>query len=491
MTTAVIWFRRDLRLSDNPALLAGLAGVDNVIPVYIHQSPINQSWPIGSASRWWLHHSLKALDDSLFSLGSRLVLRHGNPLEILRELIKAHGAESVYWNRLYDPDEVARDAFIKKALRDDGLRVETFNGSLLFEPWEIRRPGGKPYRVFTPYWKAMQAVGLHRPPEPAPAAMPPLPEGIHDDSLDSLELLPRTPWDLGFYDFWSVGEAAAKARFTEFRDTNLASYKTGRDLPSQAGTSRISPHLHFGEISPRQVVDFLRHDQDFGLAGGCESYLREIAWREFAAHLLFHFPHTADSPMDDRFLRLPLRKDYGYELKRWEMGSTGFPIIDAGMRELWHTGWMHNRVRMIVASLLTKNLLIPWQEGARWFWDTLVDADLASNSMGWQWTAGCGADAAPYFRIFNPILQGERFDPQGEYVRRWVPELSALPSRLIHKPWEVGDSKLADIGVKLGNDYPHPMVDLKASRERALKAFGVIKTPTVVPTEYSSTGRGA
>ena len=324
----------------------------------------------------------------------------------------------------------------------------------------------------------MQALGLHRPPEPAPAAMPPLPEEMHGDSLDSLELLPRIPWDRGFYDFWSVGESAAKARLTEFRDTSLASYKTGRDLPSQVGTSRMSPHIHFGEISPRQVVDSLRNDQDFGFGAGCESYLREIAWREFASHLLFHFPHTTDSPMDERFLRLPWRKDYGDDLKRWEMGRTGFPIIDAGMRELWHTGWMHNRVRMIVASLLTKNLLIPWQEGARWFWDTLVDADLASNSMGWQWTAGCGADAAPYFRIFNPILQGERFDPQGEYVRRWVPELSALPSRFIHKPWEAGESELADLGVKLGKDYPYPMVDLKVSRERALKAFGVIKGST-------------
>ena len=479
MTTAIIWFRRDLRLSDNPALLAALAGAQTIIPVYIHQDSVDLPWSIGSASRWWLHHSLKSLDDSLCALGSGLVLRRGDPLEILQEMIGSHGAERVCWNRLYDPVEIARDTLIKKALRDNGLMVETFNSSLLFEPWEIRRSGGEAYRVFTPFWKAMQALGLNRPPDPAPAVMPPLPVTLKRDPLDSLDLLPRIPWDIGFYGFWSVGEGAANRRLAEFSDTNLASYQTGRNLPSQAGTSRISPHLHFGEISPRQIVQFLRHDQGFGYGGGCESYLREIAWREFATHLLFHFPHTTDMPMDERFLRLPWRKNYGDDLKQWQLGQTGFPIIDAGMRELWRTGWMHNRVRMIVASLLTKNLLIPWQEGAQWFWDTLVDADLASNSMGWQWTAGCGADAAPYFRIFNPVLQGERFDPTGDYVRRWVPELSNMASRFIHKPWEAGESELANVGIKLGKHYPNPIVDLKSSREQALQAFGVTKTPTV------------
>jgi len=476
MTTAIIWFRRDLRLSDNPALLAAVERADFVIPLYIHQSRLDQPWSIGSASRWWLHQSLRALDSSIRSVGSGLVIRQGEPLEILREIAATHGVQSVYWNRLYDPDEVARDTHIKKAFKDGGLAVETFNSALLYEPWEISRSGGEPYRVFTPFWKAMQALGLKRAPEPAPATMSPLPDGVRSDSIDSLELLPRIPWDQGFYESWSVGEAAAYARLSEFRNTALAHYKTGRDFPGHVGTSRLSPHLHFGEISPRQVVNLLLHDLDFGCGTDCLSYLREIAWREFAVHLLFHFPHTIDSPMDARFKGLPWRKDYENDLKQWQRGLTGFPIIDAGMRELWHTGWMHNRVRMIAASLLTKNLLIPWHEGARWFWDTLVDADLASNTMGWQWTAGCGADAAPYFRIFNPILQGERFDPQGEYIRRWVPELSALSSRFIHKPWEASESLLADSDVKLEKDYPRPMIDLKESRERALTAFGVIKS---------------
>ena len=477
MTTAIIWFRRDLRLADNPALLAALAAADTVIPVYIHPLSQDSPWPMGSASRWWLHHSLKSLDSSLRSLGSGLLIRRGEPLEVLRDLIAATGADWIYWNRLYEPSEIARDTRLKQALREDGLAVETCNSRLLYEPWEIKRTGGEPYRVFTPFWKSMQALGLRRPPEPAPRAMPPLPEGLQGESLDQLQLLPRISWDKGFYAFWPVGESAAHARLDEFSDTSLACYKTGRDHPGQAGTSRLSPHLHFGEISPRQIVDSLLRDLEFGLGAAGESYLREIAWREFAAHLLFHCPGTAEQPLDRRFLRFPWRTEYAEDLSHWHRGETGFPVVDAGMRELWHTGWMHNRVRMIVASLLTKNLLIPWQEGAKWFWDTLVDADLASNTMGWQWTAGCGADAAPYFRIFNPTLQGERFDPEGDYVRRWVPELSTLPARIIHKPWEAGASVLAGFDVTLGKDYPYPRVDLRASRERALAAFGAIKNP--------------
>lgn len=479
MSIAILWFRCDLRLADNPALLSALAAAETVIPVYIHPPSSGQPWAIGSASRWWLHHSLKSLDDSLRSLGSNLLIHSGDPLLVLRALIAQTGADRVYWNRLYEPAEIDRDTRIKKSLREDGLTVETYNSRLLYEPWAIRRPNGEPYRVFTPFWKAMSAAGLRIPAEPPPTRMPPNPQGLQGESLDSLELLPKIPWDDGFYDAWSVGEAAALTQLDQFSSAGVFSYKTQRDLPGQAGTSRMSPHLHFGEISPRQIVAHLMEHQEAGLNAGCESYLREIAWREFATHLLFHFPHTCDTPLDERFLRIPWRDNYANDLRQWQQGQTGFPIIDAGMRELWRTGWMHNRVRMIVASLLTKNLLVPWQEGARWFWDTLVDADLACNSMGWQWTAGCGADAAPYFRIFNPVLQGERFDPKGDYVRRWVPELARLPAGVIHKPWEARESELSACGVKLGQSYPRPIVDLKDSRVRALGAFSAIKSESM------------
>ncbi len=476
MNTAIVWFRRDLRLADNPALLAALDAAASIIPVYIHSRDPQRAWSPGSAGRWWLHHSLTALDASLRNMGSSLVIREGDELDTLRQLIVETGAKRVFWNRLYEPDDIIRDTAIKQTLRDAGLSVRTFNSSLLYEPWEVQRGGSEPYRVFTPFWKAVQALGLNRPPEPAPAALSRLPAGIRSLPLAALELLPRIPWDTGFYAHWRPGERAALERLEDFTRTALSAYKGARDLPAEPGTSRLSPYLHFGEISPRQIVNRLLNDAGVISGPGLECFIRELGWREFAYHLLFHFPHTAQQPLDERFLHLPWRTVYAQELRLWQRGQTGFPIIDAGMRELWHTGWMHNRVRMIVASLLTKNLLIPWQEGAAWFWDTLVDADLASNSLGWQWTAGCGADAAPYFRIFNPVLQGERFDPAGGYVRRWVPELARLPARTIHQPWLATESSLTDYGVRLGIDYPRPIVDLKTSRERALAAFGSIKT---------------
>lgn len=481
MSTAIVWFRRDLRLADHAALLAALDAAITVIPVYIHSPDTGRPWTPGGASRWWLHHSLTALDVSLQGLGSRLVIREGDELETLRQLIAETGASRVYWNRLYSPGEITRDTGIKQALREAGLLVETFNGSLLYEPWEVRRSGGEPYRVFTPFWKAVQALGLNRAPEPAPGALPRLPAGIRSLPLAALELLPRIPWDTGLSAQWAPGERSAATRLEDFTRSALGAYKGGRDVPAESGTSRLSPYLHFGEISPRQIVSRLLKGGDAISGPGMACYIRELGWREFACHLLFHFPHTAEQPLDDRFLRLPWRTEYAGDLRLWQQGRTGFPIIDAGMRELWRTGWMHNRVRMIAASLLTKNLLIPWQEGAAWFWDTLVDADLASNSLGWQWTAGCGADAAPYFRIFNPVLQGERFDPAGEYVRRWIPELARLPAKIIHQPWLSAGSLPMDYGVRLGVDYPSPIVDLKISRERALTAFSAIKT--YVPRE--------
>jgi deoxyribodipyrimidine photo-lyase len=476
---AIVWFRRDLRLADNPALAAALSACDRVVPVYIHAPDEEQPWQPGAASEAWLHRSLAALDASLRRLGSRLVVRRGPTLDALRALATEAGATHVHWNRLYEPALVARDRIVKSALREMNLSAESFDAALLNEPWAVTRDDGAPYRVFTPFWKACQRVGIDAPPAPEPERLPPLSDGIGSLAIWALGLAPRVGWDRGFWEGWQPGEAGARATLAQFLADAAARYDEDRNRPDLVGTSRLSAHLHFGEIGPRQIVAAVRrHTAEHTAAGlleNAESFVRELGWREFGHHLLWHFPHTTDAPLDERFASFPWLADYGEVLERWQRGRTGIPIVDAGMRELWHTGWMHNRVRMIVASLLTKNLLIPWQEGARWFWDTLVDADLASNTLGWQWTAGCGADAAPYFRIFNPVLQGQRFDPNGAYVARWVPELSPVPARHIHAPWEAPARVLAAAGITRGRDYPEPIVDLQASRARALERFDEIR----------------
>ncbi|HUL12082.1 MAG TPA: deoxyribodipyrimidine photo-lyase [Methylococcaceae bacterium] len=436
MTTAIVWFRRDLRLSDNPALTEALLTCERVVPLYVHAPEEDGRWAPSSASRWWLHHSLRALDDSLRKRGSCLIIRRGPSLETLRAIVGQTGAERIYWNRLYEPELIARDTETKRALRSDGLIVESSNSALLHEPWTI-----KPYKVFTPYWKAVQRLDLQQAPLPAPESLPPLPARFETLPVATLGLLPTIPWDSGLKENWRAGENAAQRRLRNFIASALAGYAEKRDRPDYAGTSRLSPHLHFGEIGPRQIVHAIRihtnaHESPIGILKNAESYLRELVWREFAHQLLYHFPQTTEYPLDERFARFPWATDCTEALTAWRKGMTGFPIVDAGMRELWHSGWMHNRVRMMVASFLTKNLRISWLEGARWFWDTLVDADLANNTLGWQWTAGCGADAAPYFRIFNPVLQGKRFDPNGDYVRRWIPELARLPASHIHSPWQ-------------------------------------------------------
>lgn len=476
--TAIVWFRRDLRLADNPALQLALANAERIIPVYLHCPDEAGPWAPGAASRWWLHHSLLALDASLQRLGSGLIIRHGGDcLTLLEGLVAETGAGAVYWNRLYEPGAIARDTRIKAALRAQGLTVESRNAALLHDLTHLNR-GGAGYKVFTAFWKAVVSSGIDQPVLEAPASLPSIPS-LPSVPLASLGLLPRIPWDRGFRERWLPGEAGAQLALSAFLETGLRGYAAARDLPGQAGTSRLSPHLHFGEISPRQVIrHLLQHapmpPEPTG-RGDADRLAAELGWREFAHHLLFHYPHTTVQPMDARFADFPWRSDYARDLRAWQRGETGIPLVDAGMRELWATGWVHNRVRMVVASFLTKNLLIPWQEGARWFWDTLVDADLASNSLGWQWTAGCGADAAPYFRVFNPVLQGEKFDPDGGYVRRWLPELARLPDRWLHRPWDAPVAVLAEAGVRLVTDYPEPIVDLKASRERALAAFAAIK----------------
>jgi deoxyribodipyrimidine photo-lyase len=466
MTTALVLFRRDLRLADNPALSTACAAHTQVLPVYIHEPGEGGEWAAGSASRWWLHQSLGALDAQLRANHAGLYLRVGDTLEILRELIQHSGASAVYWNRRYEPASIARDTYVKRMLQEQGVEVHSLNATLLFEPWQIATLQNAPYKVFTPHWHKLRRQ-LH-PTEPLPEAVPPgwrqLPGGV---SLPALGLLPSVPWYGGLSNSWHPGEAGAKEMLEIFGDDAIGCYAQVRDVPARHGTSRLSAHLHFGEISPRQIhFELHRRAQcmDTKRRPDIEPYLRQLGWREFAYHLLFHFPKTATEDFNPRFADFKWAPFDGTQLARWQQGRTGIPLVDAGMRELWHTGWMHNRVRMIVASFLTKNLRQHWLHGARWFWDTLVDADLANNSLGWQWVAGCGADAAPYFRVFNPVTQAKKFDPDGTYLRRWLPELAGAPLVLLHEPWR--DSALLS-----RTGYPAPIVDLTTSRQEALAAF--------------------
>jgi len=442
------------------------------------RSYTHPTWPPGGAQRVWLDCSLARLDERLRALGSRLIVRHGPSLAALRALIAESGAEAVLWNRCYEPAAIARDKRVKAALRKDGIRVASYNAALLCEPWTIETRAGGPYKVFTPFWKALSAKPIAAPRHARPQTLPAVWSRIGSQTLDSLRLLPTVRWDRSIRASWTPGESGAQAALESFLAGAARKYEEARDRPGAAGTSRLSPHLHFGELGPRQVWHAVQHWRDEGRRRGvdmaAERYLAELGWREFAYHLLYHFPDTPQRPLDRRFERFPWRDD-PRALRAWQRGDTGVPLVDAGMRELWRTGWMHNRVRMVVASFLTKNLLIPWQAGAAWFWDTLVDADLANNTLGWQWTAGCGADAAPFFRIFNPARQGERFDPAGEYVRRWVPEIAALSDKHIHAPWRAPADALRRAGVEIGWDYPQPLVDLVSSRERALLSFKKIK----------------
>ncbi len=467
----VVWFRQDLRLADNPALCAAIRRGGPVVPVYLWSPEEDRRWAMGAAARVALHATLQALDQDLRRRGSRLLLCRGPVEAALRALVRETQAGAVFWNRLYEPAPRERDAHLAAALRAQGIEVQSFNAALLFEPETIQTRAGGPFKVFTPYWKA--CLASCEPPEPldAPAHIPALATWPTSLELAALRLEPRVDWASGIRAAWAWGESAAGEQLQAFIHGVLARYDQGRDLPAEPGTSRLSPYLHFGTLSPRQVWHAVRGAAAFapGLETAAEGYLRQLGWREFAHHLLWHFPATTDAPLRPEFERFPWRDD-PVALEAWQRGRTGYPYIDAGLRELWTTGWMHNRVRMAVASFLVKDLLLPWHEGARWFWDTLVDADLANNTLGWQWTAGCGADAAPYFRVFNPVLQGEKFDPQGAYVRRWIPELETLPSRYIHCPWT------APAALRKAVEYPEPMVDHDQARLRALEALGALKS---------------
>ncbi len=475
---AIVWFRNDLRLKDHPALLAACERGGPVIPVFVC-SPGEEDWAPGAASRWWLHHSLSAFDRALRALSSRLTIRAGPALPALQSLCSEAGAEAVYWSKRYEPSVAARDAAAAETLRGQGIEVKSFPGCLLYEPGSVLTKSDKPYQVFTPFWKACRVRSEPPRPLPSPKRIKAPRQWPESFALRELGLPPKPDWASGFRRVWEPGLGGAAAALNEFASGAVTSYGEGRDRPGQKGTSRLSPHLHFGEVSPRQVWHAVRQGSksralDSRSKTEADVFLRQLGWREFAHHLLFQFPQTVDEPLRVEFARFPWKTD-ARSLRAWQRGRTGYPIVDAGMRELWTTGWMHNRVRMIVASFLVKDLLIPWQQGAEWFWDTLVDADLANNTLGWQWAAGCGADAAPFFRILNPTLQGRKFDPEGGYVRRWVPELRGLPSRWIHEPWNAPGSVLAGAGVRLGRDYPLSIVDHSEAREQALQAYRRLK----------------
>ena len=466
---AIVWFRQDLRVDDHPALDAAAANGRAVQPVFILDDSADGAWSAGGAARWWLHHSLAALQPRLAELGAPLLLRRGAAAEALVDLAKEIGAGSVHCSMRFEPAGTAQEQRVRTALAAAGVSFAAHAGALLHDPLILRTGTGVPYKVYTPFAKALRMQVSIAEPLPAPRSLHGLAKGAAGCGLESLELLPRIDWAGTMRQWWTPGERGAQERLAAFVAGPLRDYGDVRDYPAMNGCSSLSPHIHWGELSPRRVwCDVSRSGA--GKTPGASKFLAEILWREFAAHVLANFPATESRPLRAEFAKFPWQPSKDH-LRAWQRGRTGYPIVDAGMRQLWATGWMHNRVRMIVASFLVKHMLQPWQDGARWFWDTLCDADLASNTLGWQWSAGCGADAAPYFRIFNPILQGEKFDPSGAFVRKWVPELAKVPSEFIHQPWQAPPMVLASSGVVLGETYPHPIVEHSAARDRALAAL--------------------
>ena len=472
--SAIVWFRQDLRLSDNPALHEALEDGYAVIPLYILDDKNAAEWKLGGAARWWLHHSLNSLNDDL---RGHLLVRSGDAADHLMNLISETGASAVYWNRCYEPWRVKRDEEIKSGLKDNGIEAESFNGSLLWEPWEGCKDDGTPYRVYTPFYKNASSKKEPRDPYDRPERITYASHNEKTGAIDDLALMPEIEWYKEMEKVWDIGEDSAHAQLKDFFKNGLHNYKEGRDRPDKEYVSRLSPHLRHGEISPHQIWHMTKSYGDSHKIKQSEidHYCKELGWREFSYHLMYHYPEIVWENLQEKFNDFPWKSQESKDLKRWQRGQTGIPIVDAGMRQLWQTGWMHNRVRMIVGSLLVKNLLIHWHRGEEWFWDCLVDGDLANNSASWQWIAGSGADAAPYFRIFNPITQGEKFDPNGDYVRKYVPELKDMPKKHIHSPWEADKDVLEKAGVTLGDNYPKPIVDVKESRQAALDAFQTIK----------------
>lgn len=477
----LVWFRRDLRLSDNPALEWAAGTGRPIIPVFILDVETRDT-ALGGASRWWLHGSVDALAVALRTLGSRLVFRRGRADTVLKTLVEETGATAIAWNRIVEPAAMARDRRIKMRFADSGILARSFNAALLFEPWTVQTGSGMPYRVFTPFWRRCLAQGFESP-GGAVTRLPPPSRWPASDELEAWNLRCGKPdWAAGLRRTWQPGEAGARDRLDRFLNAALVGYHGGRERPGETGTSRLSPHLRFGDIGPRQVVAAIgRH----AAGPGGEAFLREIGWREFSHHLLFYNPRMESEPLRPAFKRMGWRDDPD-GLAAWQRGRTGYPLVDAGMRELWTTGWMHNRVRMVAASFLTKHLLIDWRAGADWFLDTLVDADRANNSAGWQWVAGSGADAAPYYRIFNPVAQSERFDREGRYLRLWLPELRRLPDRFLHAPWTAPQSVLVTAGVNLGTTTPLPIVDHADARQRALAAWRFLRQQDLDGSELAN-----
>lgn len=472
---SIVWFRRDLRLADNPAICAAVEKGYPIIPLFIWAPDEEKPWQAGSASKVFLFHSLIAFSEELDKLDSKLIIRQGNTLAELRALIKQCHVKAIYWNRYYEPQIIARDKIIEETLREySNLEVKSFNASLLYEPWQVKQKNDKPYKVFGPFWRACLQKGEPAPPLRAPRRLAIPKQWPYSLTAKNLELLPKIDWTGDIVRFWTPGSIAAKSKLNTFVTKHLKEYKNGRDRPDQNLVSYLSPYLHFGQLSPNQIFysvqNAVKKNRNGKFSDSALTYLKELGWREFAYHLLFHFPHITNNPLHKEYERFPwqFRKDY---LKAWQKGKTGYPIVDAGMRQLWQLGWMHNRVRMIVASFLVKDLLISWQEGSKWFWDTLVDADLANNTLGWQWSAGCGADAVPYFRVFNPIVQGNKFDPKGDYIKKFVPELKKLPIEYIHTPWLASKTILLKADIELGRHYPKPIVDHAHARLKAIAAW--------------------
>ena len=496
----MLWLRRDLRLSDNPALLEAAARAERdggglLLPVYVWEPRERRAWAPGGAARWWLWHSLRSLDEALRGLGSRLLVERGDPVSVVAGLARSTHAGAVVWAEGLEPDELDDDRALETAVRSSGIEAAPVRqANLLADPLAVGKKDGGAYTVFTPFWRARLAAGAPDEPLPAPGALPPAPDAPRGLSLDALRDEAVRPWAGGFAEVWRPGEPGAHERLETFLAEGLGSYAADRDRPDLDGSSRLSPYLHWGELTARQVwygvagaleeagmdleasvgAPSRDEEQAPGLRRSAGAFLRQLGWREFGHQLLAAFPHTVARPLHGRFAAFPWRDDPA-ALEAWRRGRTGYPIVDAAMRSLWTGGWMHNRARLLAGSFLVKDLLLPWQDGAAWFWETLVDADLANNTLGWQWVAGCGADAAPYFRVFNPVTQGSRYDPDAAFVRRWLPELAGLPAELAQAPWLAGPEALANAGVALGETYPEPLVDHGEARLRALAAYAAVK----------------
>ncbi|MEQ4518416.1 deoxyribodipyrimidine photo-lyase [Pseudarthrobacter sp. B907] len=472
MSSTLVWLRDDLRLDDNPALVEAATAGDPLTVVYVLDEESPGVRPLGGAVKWWLHHSLEALAADVEAAGSRLLLRRGPADRVVRALAEETGASRVFWNRRYGGPERAVDAGLKEWAAGQDIAASSFQASLMFEPWTVRTGAGGPYKVFTPFWKACLEAPEPRQPLGAPERLPAparnssgeLPAG---EALEDWALLPHRPdWSGGLAAEWTPGEAGARRRLEDFLDGPASEYGTGRDVPGVEGTSRLSPHLRFGEISPFRVWHALRERFPHGAPADVGVFRSELGWREFCWQLLYENPQLATRNYRPEFDDFAWQTPSDAELEAWQQGRTGYPLVDAGMRQLWQTGWMHNRVRMAAASFLVKNLLADWRVGEAWFWDTLVDADAASNPANWQWVAGSGADASPYFRIFNPVTQSKKFDAAGRYLRVFLPELAELEDKAVHEPWKADGA---------AGGYPEPIVGLPESRARALETYQRLK----------------